>query len=137
MSTHNLNSIVLELNAGNDLKIGNNGDFATVFALHNPYAPEGVKVEAIPISVLFPKYLVPYAKTVIRTGSHFTVQGTLTYRTGEDSKGYYSIRATQLTPIHVPEDEDAADAAAGDSAAGDAGSDGKSVKRSSKHHTKS
>jgi hypothetical protein len=132
MSTHNLNSIVLELNAGNDLKIGNNGDFATVFALHNPYAPEGVKVEAIPISVLFPKYLVPYAKTVIRTGSHFTVLGTLTYRTGEDSKGYYSIRATQLTPIHVPEDEDAADAAAGE-----AGSDEKNPKRSSKHRTKS
>jgi hypothetical protein len=93
---HAINTITLELNAAAAIRSHDEGQWATVFAIHNRYRGKDKPPKAIPISVKFSDHTVAYALTAIRKGAHFTVTGTLDHDEGNQGKDFYRINADQL-----------------------------------------
>ena len=108
---HAINTITLELNAATAIRSHDEGQWATVFAIHNRYRGKDKPAKAIPISVKFSDHTVAYALTAIRKGAHFTVTGTLDHDEGNQGKDFYRINADQLRVHTLKEAEPGATAA--------------------------
>lgn len=94
---HAINTISLELNAAMDVSSHDDGEWATVFAIHNKYRGKERPSKPVPISVKFGGNTAAFALAAIKKGTPFVVTGSLDFDEGEKGRDFYRINADQLS----------------------------------------